>query len=186
LTAIGGRTAMAAQGSKLPGAAQAAMRAQAEGGFQLSAALAGEVHSITLPSAAVLNVALAPTAVAAIALGPGSAIQGDPEGGIHHICTDKNEVSEASGGPWTPIFETYFNQAKMKLSDVTNQVRIKGHQGPHPRAYHEEVLTRIDQAMKGGSSVRRVGRSADPRPCAWVGAERGTRDWSPRENSSHE
>ena len=41
----------------------------------------------------------------------------------------------------------------MKLSDVANQVRIKGHQGPHPRAYHEEVLTRVDQAMKGCRST---------------------------------
>ncbi|WNG32126.1 hypothetical protein F0U62_48230 [Cystobacter fuscus] len=148
LTAIGGKNAMAAQGPKLPGATQAAMRAQVEGGFQLSAALAGEVQSIALPSAEVLNITLAPTAVAAIAMGPGSGIQGDPEGSIHHICTDKNEVSEVSGGPWTPIFARYFKRARMELSDNANQVRIKGHQGPHPREYHEEVFRRIEQSMR--------------------------------------
>jgi hypothetical protein len=149
LSALGGRNAMAAQGPRLPGAAQAALRAQTEGGFQLSAALSGGVRSIAIPAAGVLNITLAPTAVAAVAMGPGGDIQGDPEGNIHHICTDKNEVSEASGGPWTPIFEKFFNQAGMTLSDRANLVRIKGHQGPHPREYHEEVLSRITEAMKG-------------------------------------
>ncbi|MFP2929076.1 AHH domain-containing protein [Pyxidicoccus sp. 3LG] len=149
LAALGGKNAMAAQGPRLPGAAQAALRAQAEGGFQLSAAFAGEVQAISVPATGVLNITLAPTAVAAAAMGPGSAIQGDPEGEIHHICTDKNEVSEASGGPWTPLFEAYFEQAGMSLGDRANLVRIKGHKGPHPREYHEEVLSRIDLAMKG-------------------------------------
>ncbi|XWX23385.1 AHH domain-containing protein [Melittangium boletus] len=92
---------------------------------------------------------LAPTAVAAVAMGPGSAIQGDPEGTVHHICTDKNEVSEASGGPWTPQFEKLFGQAGMSLGDSANMVRIKGHRGPHPAEYHQEVLRRIVGAMKG-------------------------------------
>jgi hypothetical protein len=149
LSALGGRNAMAAQGPRLPGAAQAAMRAQTEGGFQLSAALSGGVRSIAIPAAGVLNITLAPTAVAAVAMGPGGVIQGDPEGNIHHICTDKNEVSEASGGPWTPLFQEVFDRAGMSLGDAANKVRIQGHQGPHPRQYHEEVLRRIDQATQG-------------------------------------
>jgi hypothetical protein len=154
MTALGGRSAMAAQGPKLPGFAQASLRARTEGGFELAGALAGEVHSISLSSVGVLNVALAPTAVAAVAMGPGGGgIQGDPEGDVHHICTDKNEVSEASGGPWTPIFEDTFQSAGMKLSDLANQVRIRGHRGPHPRAYHEEVLRRIRLSMLGCRGV---------------------------------
>ncbi|NMO16616.1 hypothetical protein HPC49_21620 [Pyxidicoccus fallax] len=157
LAVLGGKNAMASQGPRLPGAAQAALRAQAEAGFQLSAAFAGEVQSIAVPAAGVLNVTLAPTAVAAMAMGTGSAsssggstpIQGDPDGEVHHICTNKNEVSEASGGPWTPVFQRLFDRAGMKLSDSANLVRIKGHQGPHPREYHEEVLRRITEAMKG-------------------------------------
>ncbi|RKH71273.1 AHH domain-containing protein [Corallococcus aberystwythensis] len=149
MTALGGRSAMAAQGPRMPGFPQAAVRAEVEGGFLLSRAMAGEVRSISLSSAGVLNVTLAPTAVAAVAMGPGGGIQGDLEGDVHHICTDKNEVSELSGGPWTPIFEDIFQSAGMKLSDGVNQVRIQGHQGPHPREYHAEVLARIRLAMQG-------------------------------------
>ncbi len=149
LTALGGRSAMASQGPRLPGAAQAALKAEAEGGFQLAAALAGEVQSIAIPSAAVMNVVLAPTAVAASAMGPGGSIQGDPEGEIHHICTDKNEVSELSGGPWTPRFERIFRRADLKLSDEANLVRIQGHKGPHSREYHQEILDRINRATEG-------------------------------------
>ncbi|WP_434299293.1 AHH domain-containing protein [Corallococcus exiguus] len=148
MTALGGRNAMAAQGPRMPGFPQAALRAEVEGGFQLSRALAGEVRSISVSSAGVLNVTLAPTAVAAVAMGPGGGgIQGDPEGDVHHICTDKNEVSEQSGGPWTPLFEPFFEQAGMSFNDSANLVRINGHRGPHPAEYHREVRIRINQAM---------------------------------------
>jgi hypothetical protein len=154
MTALGGRNAMAAQGPRLPGFPQAALRAEVEGGFQLSRALAGEVRAISVSSAGVLNVTLAPTAVAAVAMGPGGGgIQGDPEGDVHHICTDKNEVSEQSGGPWTPIFEPFFEQAGMSLNDPANLVRINGHRGPHPAEYHQEVRIRINQAMLTCRSV---------------------------------
>ncbi|WP_420714984.1 hypothetical protein [Corallococcus sp. bb12-1] len=36
MAALGGRSAMAAQGPRMPGFTQAALRAQVEGGFQLS------------------------------------------------------------------------------------------------------------------------------------------------------
>ncbi|MFP2902053.1 AHH domain-containing protein [Corallococcus sp. 4LFB] len=147
MTALGGRNAMAAQGPRMPGFPQAALSAEAGAGFQLSRALAGEVRSISVSSAGVLNVTLAPTAVAAVAMGPGGGIQGDPEGDVHHICTDKNEVSELSGGPWTPVFEPFFEQAGMSLNDTANLVRINGHRGPHPAEYHQAVLNRISKAM---------------------------------------
>jgi hypothetical protein len=150
MTAMGGRSALASQGPRMPGFAQAASRARLEGGYELAEVFAGGVRSLSIPEAGVLNVALAPTAVAAVAMGPGGGgIQGDPEGEVHHICTDKNEVSEASGGPWTPQFERYFKQARMDLNDAANKVRIDGHRGPHPREYHQEVLERISKAMLG-------------------------------------
>jgi hypothetical protein len=150
MTAMGGKSAMAAQGPRMPGFAQAASRARLERGFELAEVFAGGVRSLSIPSAGVLNVGLAPTAVAAVAMGPGGGgIQGDPRGEVHHICTDKNEVSEVSGGPWTPQFEKIFARARMELNDLANQVRIDGHKGPHPRAYHAEVLKRIDVATKG-------------------------------------
>jgi hypothetical protein len=145
--ALGGKSAMAAQGPKLPGFSQAALRAQAEGGFQLSAALNGGVGSISLPAAGVLNVALTPGAVAAIAMYENGRIPGDAEGPAHHICTNKNMVSAASGGPWTPLCEAVFARAGMSVGDVANQVRLGGHQGPHPREYHQIVLRRLNDAL---------------------------------------
>ncbi|MBZ4421580.1 AHH domain-containing protein [Myxococcus sp. RHSTA-1-4] len=147
-TALGGNSAMAAQGPRLPGFPQAAFRARAEGGFQLEAALAGEVSSISLPAAGVLNVALAPGAVAAVAMYSNGQIPGDAEGPVHHICTNKNTVSAASGGPWTPICEEIFEKAGMSLEDVANKVRLKGHEGPHPERYHQAVTGRLREAVQ--------------------------------------
>ncbi|MCP3103840.1 AHH domain-containing protein [Myxococcus sp. K15C18031901] len=159
LAALGGKNAMAAQGPRMPGFAQAASRAQMEGGFQLAGALTGEVQAISVASAGVLNVTLAPTAVAAVAMGAGKGtgavtgavggIQGDPDGEVHHICTDKNTKSDATGGPWTPEFERVFNRAGMKLDDPANLIRIREHKGPHPREYHEAVYSRIDRMTRG-------------------------------------
>ncbi|MGE6756782.1 AHH domain-containing protein [Corallococcus interemptor] len=145
--ALGGRNAMAAQGPKLPGFPQAALRGQAEAGFQLGTALNGGVSSIALPAAGVLNVALAPGAVAALAMYQQGRIPGDAEGPVHHICTNKNLVSAVSGGPWTPLCAKLFARAGMKLEDVANQVRLKAHQGPHPREYHRVVLERLEKAL---------------------------------------
>ncbi|MFP2961525.1 AHH domain-containing protein [Myxococcus sp. 1LA] len=147
MAALGGKNAMAAQGPKLPGFPQAALRAQAEAGFQLGVALNGGVASIAMPSAGVLNVALAPGAVAALAMYSDGRYPGDAEGPVHHICTNKNLVSAASGGPWTPLCEEVFARAGMSLEDVANKVRLEGHQGPHPREYHEAVLRRLNDAL---------------------------------------
>jgi hypothetical protein len=145
--ALGGRSAMAAQGPKLPGFAQAAIRAEVEGGFQLAGALNGGVGSISLPAAGVLNVALAPGAVAVVAMYSDNQIPGDAEGPVHHICTNKNTVSAASGGPWTPLCEKIFEKAGMTLEDVANKVRLNGHEGPHPGPYHEKVVSRLQDAV---------------------------------------
>ncbi|MFP2927129.1 AHH domain-containing protein, partial [Pyxidicoccus sp. 3LG] len=65
----------------------------------------------------------------------------------HHICTDKNTTSDASGGPWTPLFEKIFSKAGMSLkNDPANLIRIRGHVGPHPEAYHQEVYERVRDA----------------------------------------
>ena len=145
--ALGGKSAMAAQGPKLPGFPQAALRAQAEAGFPLGAALNGGVTSIALPAAGVLNVSLAPGAVAALAMYSNNQIPGDAEGPVHHICTNKNATSAATGGPWTPICEEIFEKAGMSLEDVANKVRLKGHGGPHSAAYHREVVGRLQDAV---------------------------------------
>ncbi|ATB39363.1 hypothetical protein CYFUS_004807 [Cystobacter fuscus] len=145
--ALGGKSAMAAQGPKLPGFSQAAIRAQAEGGFQLTAALNGGVGSISLPAAGVLNVALAPGAAAALAMYGEGRYPGDAVGPVHHICTNKNPISDVTGGPWTPRCEDVFKKAGMSLEDVANKVRLDGHEGPHPEQYHERVVLRLERAV---------------------------------------
>ncbi|MFE8603474.1 AHH domain-containing protein [Archangium violaceum] len=65
----------------------------------------------------------------------------------HHLCTNKNETSENSGGPWTPRFERLFNRAGMSLDDPANIVYLRGHQGPHPEAYHAEIFKRLELAL---------------------------------------
>ncbi|MCY1036819.1 hypothetical protein OV207_35610 [Corallococcus sp. BB11-1] len=70
--ALGGGTAnLATKGPMLPGFAQAALAAETNAGFQLSAAMVGGVRSISIAEG-VMAVGLAPNAVAMVARGPGS------------------------------------------------------------------------------------------------------------------
>jgi hypothetical protein len=68
---------------------------------------------------------------------------------IHHLATNKNTVSKARGGPWTPRFEAIFNKAGMTLEDALNKVPVLGHQGPHPAEYHQAVYDRLLSATRG-------------------------------------
>ncbi|WAM23340.1 AHH domain-containing protein [Myxococcus sp. NMCA1] len=147
MAALGGKNAMAAQGPKLPGFPQAALRAQAESGFQLGAAMGGGVTSIALPAAGVRNVALAPGAAAALAMYSDGRFPGDKVGPVHHICTNKNPIADTTGGPWTPRCEEVFKKAGMTLEDAANKVRLNGHEGPHPEFYHNEVLQRLNRSV---------------------------------------
>ncbi|HYO53091.1 AHH domain-containing protein [Archangium sp.] len=67
----------------------------------------------------------------------------------HHLCTDKNDTSEISGGPWTPRFEEFFERAGMSLDDPANIVYLRDHKGPHPEEYHREIFRRLDDALRG-------------------------------------
>jgi hypothetical protein len=67
----------------------------------------------------------------------------------HHLATDKNEKSTTRGGPWTPQFQRIFAMAGMDLNDAANLVYLKGHQGPHPEAYHKEIFRRLRDAVEG-------------------------------------
>ncbi|MDH2431079.1 RHS repeat-associated core domain-containing protein [Pokkaliibacter sp. MBI-7] len=68
---------------------------------------------------------------------------------VHHICTNKNCISAASGGPWTPRFQEIFNKAGIGLDDAINKVAVPGHQGPHPEAYHSYVYKELLSATRG-------------------------------------
>ncbi|WP_422724028.1 AHH domain-containing protein [Hyalangium rubrum] len=43
----------------------------------------------------------------------------------------------------------------MSLNDPANKVRVRGHVGPHPQEYHEEVFERLRRAMQDCSSIQR-------------------------------
>ncbi|APJ04188.1 AHH domain-containing protein [Silvanigrella aquatica] len=68
---------------------------------------------------------------------------------IHHIATDKNNVSPKGGGPWTPRFREMFEKAGMDISkDSANHVSLPGHKANHPAEYHQEVFDRLSKATK--------------------------------------
>ncbi|OJT16813.1 hypothetical protein BO221_47780 [Archangium sp. Cb G35] len=65
----------------------------------------------------------------------------------HHLATNKNSISALHGGPWTPRFEDIFEQAGMSLDAKENLVYLKGHKGPHSKAYHQEVHRRLESVL---------------------------------------
>jgi RHS repeat-associated protein len=70
-------------------------------------------------------------------------------GPIHHLMTNKNWVSSATGGPWSPIFEKMASRAGMTLDDAANKISVPGHKGPHPMEYHQAVHDRLITATRG-------------------------------------
>lgn len=67
----------------------------------------------------------------------------------HHIATDKHD-SEREGGPWTSKFQSFFDNAGLKIrNEPTNLVRIAGHKGPHPKEYHQAVYDALQNATVG-------------------------------------
>ncbi len=66
----------------------------------------------------------------------------------HHLATNKNDISGANGGPWTPAFKKIFDKAGMSLEAKENLVYLQGHQGPHPEAYHAEIFDRLQDATE--------------------------------------
>jgi hypothetical protein len=143
--AVGGGTWLASRLPLLPGFGEAAALSASRFGVNLLAI--EQVSAVAVVEGGVA-ITLAPGAVAMVATSTGG-IQGDADGTVHHICTDKNTVSDAEGGPWTPRFEAIFKRAGMSLKDdPANLIRIRGHEGPHPRAYHEEVFQRVLRATR--------------------------------------
>ncbi|GEN10309.1 A nuclease family of the HNH/ENDO VII superfamily with conserved AHH [Myxococcus fulvus] len=136
--AIGSTAGLAAKASGLPGSAQAALAVETQAGYRFVAI--GSVQSVAM-AAEGFTVALAPNAVAMAARSSRK-----PKVPDHHLATDKNSISSAQGGPWTPRFRKIFTKAGMELKDPENIVPVKGHQGPHPQRYHELVFAELDAA----------------------------------------
>jgi hypothetical protein len=144
--AIGNTVGLAVKGPGLPGSSRAAVLAESQGGFRFMAM--AEVESVAISSEGVFTIALAPGALAMTAqvMGRGAPAPVDAAGHEHHIATDKWNDAAHSGGPWTPKFKEIFDRAGMSMNDPANKVHIKGHRGPHPQEYHEEVYERLDRA----------------------------------------
>ncbi|WIG92920.1 AHH domain-containing protein [Myxococcus sp. SDU36] len=142
--ALGNTAGLAAKAPRLPGSAQASLAVETQAGYQYVAI--GSVESVAM-AAEGFTIALAPHAVA-------MANQGRSSGGSrgksqkHHLATDKNSVSTARGGPWTPEFRRIFRKAGMELKDPENIVDVPGHKGPHPQDYHEAVYERLWDATR--------------------------------------
>jgi hypothetical protein len=136
--AIGNTAGLAAKASRLPGSAQAALAVETQAGYQYVAI--GSVQSVAI-AAEGFTIALAPNAVAMAARGMRGGRSED-----HHLATNKNSVSTARGGPWTPKFEKIFRKAGMELEDTENIVPIPGHKGPHSQEYHDLVHERLYDA----------------------------------------
>ncbi|OJH36830.1 AHH domain-containing protein [Cystobacter ferrugineus] len=66
----------------------------------------------------------------------------------HHVATNKNDIAEVRGGPWTPQFELLFEQAGMSLNDPANRLFVIDHKGPHPEEYHQKVYNRLRAALR--------------------------------------
>jgi hypothetical protein len=73
----------------------------------------------------------------------------------HHLATNKNDISTAHGGPWTPLFEELFARTGMSLDAAENLVYLKGHRGPHPEAYHREVYAKLVAAVEDCETASR-------------------------------
>jgi transposase len=160
-TAAIGSTAqtMAAKFPTLPGSAQASLVGAEQAGFRLAAV--GEVDAVAVSSGGVITIGLDPGAVAVTARGTSAAAtEGvDAKGHEHHIATNKWWDAINMGGPWSPRFKKLFDRAGMSLDDAANKVRVKGHKGPHPEAYHREVFKRLNEAMEGCSSLQQCRES---------------------------
>ena len=66
----------------------------------------------------------------------------------HHLMTNKNKVSTAAGGPFTPEFEKLAARRGITLKDPSNIVPLTGHRGPHPE-YNAEVHKILTDATRG-------------------------------------
>ncbi len=142
-TAAIGNTA-AGLGKKLPslpGSAQAAVQAEAQGGLWLPAVVEVETVAMTAEG---FTLALAPGAMA-MAQG----LRAD----VHHIATIENSRSTQRGGPWTPRFKELFAKGGMTLKDAENKVPLQGHKGPHPERYHRLVYKELYEATDACSSI---------------------------------
>jgi hypothetical protein len=125
-------------GSGLPGFPQAVQNAASAGRVHLPTAAAEATSVSIVEGRLVLTLPASSAAVLSM----------QEKGPIHHIATVENTKSPFSGGPWTPKLKEFFDKAGMSMEHPANKVPLPGHKGPHPKAYHQEVFTRLGKAVK--------------------------------------
>ncbi|MFE8604894.1 AHH domain-containing protein [Archangium violaceum] len=104
--------------------------------------------TVVLMGVTASTTAAAATSAASAARTSGACAESGQDGHHrHHLCTNKNDISENNGGPWTPRFETLFELAGMSLEDPANTIYLRDHKGPHPEAYHNEIFERLKGAL---------------------------------------
>ncbi|MFY2559009.1 AHH domain-containing protein [Corallococcus terminator] len=145
--AVGETAGLAAKSLRLPGSAQAAIAVETQGGYSYAALSSVESVAITTQS---ITIVLAPNAMAMAERGMSQK---------HHLATDKNSVSPARGGPWTPRFKKLFKKSGMELKDTENIVDVPGHKGPHPEEYHQLVFKRLNDATSTCRTVETCRRA---------------------------
>ena len=157
--AVGETAALVSKAPKLPGFTKAAKALESRAGIEdvltaiqqadkVKVAVAEGTFSVVLPANVVSMAARGSSAGAAARTAPAKKSQ------VHHIATVENEKSTARGGPWTPIFKKIFNKAGMSMEDPANKVKLTGHYGPHPKKYHEAVLSHLAEATEGCPNQR--------------------------------
>jgi RHS repeat-associated protein len=65
---------------------------------------------------------------------------------LHHLLTNKNFIN---GNQWSNVFQPILKNANMTFEDARNLVRVPGHKGPHPDAYHEYMYDALMRATRG-------------------------------------
>ncbi|HYO54394.1 AHH domain-containing protein [Archangium sp.] len=138
---VKGKEAM--KGGGLPRFPQAVQNAATAGRIRLPAA-AAEAEAVSVAEGR-LTLTLPSGSAAILALQKQG---GGEEGDLHHIATVENMKSTLRGGPWTQRFKAIFDKAGMSMEDPANKVRILGHRGPHPEAYHKQIYKRLKDAVE--------------------------------------
>ncbi|WP_170115477.1 AHH domain-containing protein [Melittangium boletus] len=158
--AVGETAALVSKAPKLPGFEKAAKALESRVGIEdvltaiqqadkVKVAVAEGTFNVVLPANVVSMVARGSSSGAAARRAPST-----KKSQVHHIATVENEKSTARGGPWTPLFKKIFNKAGMSMEDPANKIKLSGHYGPHPKKYHEAVLSHLAEATEGCPNQR--------------------------------
>jgi hypothetical protein len=150
----GSTAALMSRVSRLPGYAALVSRAQGLG-IHLDTALQASTRAHVDVVAGNFSVVL-PANALAMAGPPKGAGSSAPSDGTtqHHIATVENSSSSREGGPWTPELKKLFDKVGLSMENAANKVPLRGHKGPHPRAYHDTVHKRLSDVIErcGGTT----------------------------------